>query len=97
MKISTDVTGTQETMPNEIEFNVDTVYVRSNIRRIEIKNERRNTTSEAWRYDETQYELKEYHEMIAQQVNEQQKELMESLDYSIDLDMRLAMIEMGMF
>ena len=96
MKVFTDVTGTQETIPNEIEFNVDTVYVRSNIRRIEINNKRRDTVSEVWCYDETQYDLKEYHEMISKQVSEQQKEMMEALDYSIDLDMRLAMIEMGM-
>lgn len=97
MKFYTDVTGTQTTMPNEIEVNVDTVYIRTNIRRVEVTNIRDEQTYEVWQYDETQYDLKEFQELIASRVNENKSEIMESLSYSIDLDMRLAMIELGMF
>ena len=47
------IQGTQQTV-SSIEFNVDTVYIRTNIQRIE--------TDEftGWEYDEEQYSLKEY-------------------------------------
>ncbi|WP_341323340.1 hypothetical protein NSQ62_07670 [Solibacillus sp. FSL H8-0523] len=96
MKVSIDVISVQATTPSEIEVNVDTVYVRSNIRRVELTNGRNNQTLEVWQYDEAQYELKEFQELIAHKVNENKSEIMDSLGYSVDLDLRLAMIEMGM-
>lgn len=58
MKTFQNVRGMQSNVP-EIEVNVDTVYIRSNIERIE--------TEEffGWQYDEIQYDVKEYIELIA--------------------------------
>ena len=58
MKTFQNVRGTQSNVP-EIEVNVDTVYVRSNIERIETEE------FVGWQYDEIQYEVKEYIELIA--------------------------------
>ena len=58
MKTFQNVRGTQSNVP-EIEVNVDTVYVRSNIERIETED------FTGWQYDETQYTVREYIETIA--------------------------------
>lgn len=58
MKTFQNVRGTQSNVP-EIEVNVDTVYVRSNIERIETED------LTGWQYDETQYTVREYIETIA--------------------------------
>lgn len=54
MKSYKDVRGTQPDRPDELEVNVDTVYVRANIRHVE------DEEFTGWQYDEDQYELKEY-------------------------------------
>lgn len=48
-----NVQGTMETV-QEVEFNVDTVYVRTNIQRVETED------FTGWQYDEIQYDYKEY-------------------------------------
>nr|WP_259545017.1 hypothetical protein [Heyndrickxia oleronia] len=53
------IQGTQSTKPKELEINVDTVYVRSNITRIETED------FTGWEYDEIQYDKNEYIEMIS--------------------------------
>ena len=58
MKTFQNVRGTQSNV-TEIEVNVDTVYVRSNIERIETED------FTGWQYDETQYTVREYIETIA--------------------------------
>lgn len=58
MKSFQSVRGTQSDIL-EIEVNVDTVYVRSNIERIETEE------FTGWQYDEVQYDVKEYIELIA--------------------------------
>lgn len=58
MKTFQNVRGTQSNVP-KIEVNVDTVYIRSNIERIETEE------FVGWQYDETQYTLHEYIETIA--------------------------------
>ncbi|MFD2869822.1 hypothetical protein ACFSY7_15120 [Kurthia populi] len=58
MKTFQNVRGTQSNV-TEIELNVDTVYVRSNIERIETED------FTGWQYDETQYTVREYIETIA--------------------------------
>lgn len=58
MKTFQNVRGTQSNV-TEIEVNVDTVYVRSNIERIETEE------FVGWQYDETQYTVREYIETIA--------------------------------
>lgn len=53
MKIFQGVRGTQKQVPY-IEVNKDTVYVRTNIERVE------EDEFEGWQYDEIQYEKNEY-------------------------------------
>lgn len=57
MKLFRGVRGTQEKVA-DLEVNIDTVYVRDNITRIE--------TDEftGWQYDEFQYSLREYQEAV---------------------------------
>lgn len=54
------IQGTQEEVPS-IEFNVDTVYIRSNIQRIETE------AFTGWEYDEEQYPLREYLSKMAKE------------------------------
>ena len=51
--IKLKIQGTQETI-SPIEFNVDTVYIRTNIQRIE------TDVFSGWEYDEEQYNIKDY-------------------------------------
>lgn len=60
MKIINNVQGSQETIPS-IEVNVDTVYIRTNVVRIETEN------FTGWQYDETQYSTREYIELLINQ------------------------------
>ena len=57
MKYFQNVRGTQEQVPS-IEVSKDTVYVRTNIERIE------EDKFKGWEYDETQYGLQEYIENL---------------------------------
>ena len=59
MKQFKGVIGTMETVPT-LEVNVTTVYVRSNIKQVEIEGLDRK----AWQYDEIQYDIKEYQEDV---------------------------------
>ncbi len=52
------VFGSQPEQPKTLEVNVDTVYVRNNIERVEKED------FEGWQYDETQYDLKEFQETV---------------------------------
>lgn len=60
------VRGTMKEVP-EIEVNVDTVYVRTNIRRIEEED------FVGWEYDEVQYKKDEFIELISKE-NKQLKQ-----------------------
>lgn len=60
MKIINNVQGSQETIPS-IEVNVDTVYIRTNVVRIETED------FTGWQYDETQYSTREYIELMINQ------------------------------
>ena len=79
MKIFQNVKGSQENVP-QIEVNIDTVYIRSNIKRIETED------FIGWEYDEVQYDKDEYIEKISTQND----------TMLIDLDFRLTMMEMGL-
>lgn len=57
MKHFIKVRGSQETVPT-LEVNIDTVYVRSNISRIETEE------FTGWEYDEIQYGIREYIEVV---------------------------------
>lgn len=61
------IKSTQSQQPKELEVNVDTVYTRSNIIRIESEE------FIGWAYDEEQYNKDEYIEMISTE-NKQLKE-----------------------
>ena len=54
----TKVRGTMEKVPN-VEVNVDTVYIRSNITKVEEED------FKGWEYDEIQYSVKEYIENLS--------------------------------
>lgn len=56
------VFGSQPEQPKALEVNVDTVYVRNNIERVEKED------FEGWQYEETQYNLKEFQEVVSNQV-----------------------------
>lgn len=75
------VRGSQVTVP-KIEVNVDTVYIRTNIERIEEED------FAGWEYDEIQYPKNEYLELMANQSNLQD-------GYLLDLEFRLSMKELG--
>lgn len=58
MKQFLAVRGTQEQVAS-VEVNTDTVYVRTNINRVE------EEWFSGWKYDEVQYDLREYQELVA--------------------------------
>ena len=83
------VRGSQETVL-EIEVNIDTVYVRTNIIRIT------EDDFTGWEYDEMQYGLREYIENINTlgQVNtELELTALELGQQNTDLDLRLLALE----
>lgn len=57
MKQYLNVRGTQNNVAS-LEVNVDTVYIRSNIQRIETED------FSGWLYDEIQYSAREYQELV---------------------------------
>lgn len=57
MKRFIAIKGTQKNV-TKLEVNIDTVYIRTNIERIETEE------FTGWQYDEIQYSLREYHELI---------------------------------
>lgn len=57
------VFGSQPEQPKALEVNVDTVYVRNNIERVEKED------FEGWQYEETQYNLKEFQETVGKNTN----------------------------
>lgn len=57
MKQYKNVRGTQDKVAN-LEVNIDTVYSRNNIKRIETED------FNGWEYDELQYSLREYQESL---------------------------------
>ena len=59
MKIYNNVRSTARNVPS-IEVNVDTVYVRSEIKKVEEED------FKGWEYDEVQYSLREYIEGLLQ-------------------------------
>ena len=63
MKVFNKIRGTMEVVPN-IEVNVDTVYIRTNIVRIETEE------LKGWEYDEVQYEKNEYITKISEEKQE---------------------------
>ena len=85
MRIIKDCIGTMD-LCLPIEFIKDTVYVKENIKRIQYMG------INAWQYDETQYTIKEYNVLIAQELvkenNELRKEIAEMSSYILDLEFK---------
>lgn len=75
MKHFMKVRGSQETVPT-LEVNIDTVYVRSNIVRIETEE------FTGWEYDEIQYGIREYIEVVGAE-NYKLKERQETTENAI--------------
>ena len=84
MKVYKGVRGTMKEVPN-IEVNVDTVYVRDNV----VKIEEEDFTG--WQYDEVQYPLQEYIETLANEEDAGMLALMVSMLMS-EVDMLKMMI-----
>ena len=57
MRVYKKIRGTQEHVP-VVEVNIDTVYIRSNIKRIEEED------FKGWEYDEVQYDKNKYIEQL---------------------------------
>ena len=85
MKIFQNVKGSQENVP-QIEFNIDTVYIRSNIKRIETED------FSGWEYNEIQYELREYISKLANEEDSSMLALMVSMLMS-EVDMLKSKIQ----
>lgn len=85
MKIYKDVRGSMENVAS-VEVNVDTVYVRNNIKRI-VEDD-----FEGWEYDEIQYDKNEYIEKLSNEEDIGTMAILLSLALS-ELDMLKMMIE----
>ena len=85
MKIFQNVKGSQENV-SQIEVNIDTVYIRSNIKRIETED------FIGWKYDEVQYELREYISKLANEEDSSMLALMVSMLMS-EVDMLKSKIQ----
>jgi hypothetical protein len=59
-----EVIGSQKDRPEELEINVDTVYIRKNIERISITEEDGSVVA-LWKYLEKQMTMREYAQMKA--------------------------------
>lgn len=81
MKHFIKVRGSQETVPT-LEVNIDTVYIRSNISRIETEE------FTGWEYDEIQYGIREYIEVVSNKT-------IATEEYLLDIDYRMTMKETG--
>ena len=75
MKMYNDVRSTAERIPS-IEVNVDTVYIRTNIVKIDEED------FEGWQYDEVQYQKDRYIEMISEENNDL-KQRIEATDMAL--------------
>ena len=84
MKVYQNVRGSQEKVAT-VEVNVDTVYIRSNIERIE------EDDFKGWEYDEVQYEKNEYIENLTSEGDSGMLALMISMLMS-EVDMLKMMI-----
>lgn len=86
-----DVYGTQERVDG-IEFNIDTIYVRTNIRREKKIDELTQKEFEYWVYDEVQYTFNEYLEVLNTKVDKSNKA---QEDLILDNAYRVALLELN--
>ena len=88
MKTFNNVRGTQESVP-QIEVNVDTVYLRTDIKRIE------EDDFVGWEYNEVQYHIREYIESLSHESDVGVMALMISL-LMAEVDMLKSMVMGGL-
>lgn len=86
-----NVKGTQ-TKVDGIEFNVDTIYIRTNIRREKEIDEITQKEYEYWVYDEIQYTFNEYLEVLNTKVDKSNKA---QDDLILDNAYRVAVLELS--
>ena len=70
------VQGSQISVPN-VEFNVDTIYIRTNIKKVKEIDEHTQEIREFWEYDEKQYTFNEYVALLSTKVDNLTKENIE--------------------
>ena len=73
MKEYKNVQGTQDKVDG-IEFNVDTIYIRTNIRKVKEVDPITQKEYEFWVYDEVQYTFNEYLEVLNSKVDKSETE-----------------------
>lgn len=71
-----EVRGSQEFI-SEIEFNVDTIYIKTNIKKVKEIDEHTQEIREFWEYDEKQYTFNEYVALLSAKVDNLAKENIE--------------------
>ena len=71
-----DARGSQEFI-SEIEFNVDTIYIKTNIKKVKEIDEHTQEIREFWEYDEKQYTFNEYVALLSAKVDNLAKENIE--------------------
>ena len=91
MKEYKNVQGTQDKVDG-IEFNVDTIYIRTNIRREKEVDQTTQQESEFWVYDEVQYTFSEYLEVLNTKVDKSNKA---QDDLILDNAYRVAVLELS--
>lgn len=93
MKELKGVQGTQ-TKVEEIEFNVDTIYIRSNIEKKIKIDEQTQEKKEYWQYDEKQYSFNEYVALLNTKVESLEKENIELKRTNAEQDLMISELAM---
>lgn len=84
-----NVQGTMQEV-KEVEFNVDTVYVRTNVVRIE------NENFKGWQYDEIQYTYQEWADVQQNKISNLEKDNANILMENAEKDIKIGNIEKEM-
>lgn len=93
MKELKGVQGTQAKV-EEVEFNVDTIYIRSNIEKKIKIDEQTQEKKEYWQYDEIQYSFNEYVALLNRKVESLEKENIESKRTNAEQDLMISELAM---
>jgi len=80
------VRGTMKEVP-EIEVNIDTVYVRSNITKIEEED------FIGWEYDEVQYDKDEFIELISEENDRLKRDNINNMKAMVELHTKILALE----
>lgn len=80
------VRGTMKEVP-EIEVNIDTVYIRSNIIKVE------EDDFEGWEYDEVQYDKDEFIELISEEKDRLKRDNINNMKAMVELHTKILALE----